>query len=77
VEGQWARGFEGIFREPPTWYVGSHPMSFNATSFSSRLGDLSTHAGSAMSSAPRSSGGSGFSGGSSGGGGGGGGGGAF
>jgi hypothetical protein len=77
VEGQWARGFEGIFREPPTWYVGANPMGFNASSFSSQLGNLSTHAGSAMSSAPRSSGGSGFSGGSSGGGGGGGGGGAF
>jgi len=77
VEGQWARGFEGIYREPPTWYVGANPLGFNARSFSSQLGNLSTHAGSAMSSAPRSSGGSGFSGGSSGGGGGGGGGGAF
>ena len=77
VEGQWARAFEDIYREPPTWYVGVSPSGFNASGFSSRLADLSTHAGSAMSSAPRSSGGSGFSGGSSGGGGGGGGGGAF
>jgi uncharacterized membrane protein len=77
VEGQWARAFQNIYREPPTWYVGANPTGFNASGFSSRLADLSTHAGSALSSSPRSSGGSGFSGGSSGGGSGGGGGGAF
>jgi uncharacterized membrane protein len=77
VESQWARGFEAIYREPPTWYVGPSPTGFNATSFTSRMADLSSHAGTTLSSAPRSSGGSGFSGGSSGGGGGGGGGGAF
>jgi uncharacterized membrane protein len=77
VEGEWARGFEDIYREPPAWYVGANPAGFNASGFLSRLADLSSHAGSAMSSAPRSSGGSGFSGGSSGGGSGGGGGGAF
>lgn len=77
VEKKWARAFEGIFREPPRWYVGSDPMGFNATRFSNRLSALSTTAASTMSSAPRSSGGSGFSGGSSGGGGGGGGGGGF
>ncbi len=77
VERKWARAFQDIYREPPTWYVGTNPMGFNASIFSTRLSDLSTRAGSAMSSAPRSSGGSGFSGGSSGGGGGGGGGGGF
>jgi len=78
VEKKWARAFEGIYREPPSWYVGSNPMGFNATSFSSRLSTLTSSAASSMSSSPRSSGGSGFSGGgSSGGGGGGGGGGGF
>lgn len=77
VEQKWARAFQDIYREPPSWYVGPGPMGFNASSFSSRLSDLSSRAGSAMSSSPRSSGGSGFSGGSSGGGGGGGGGGGF
>ena len=77
VEQKWARAFQDIYREPPSWYVGPGPMAFNASSFSSRLSDLSSRAGSAMSSSPRSSGGSGFSGGSSGGGSGGGGGGGF
>ena len=78
VEKKWANAFRDIVREPPSWYVGSNPVGFNAGGFTSRLGALSTHAASAMSSSPRSSGGSGFGGGgSSGGGGGGGGGGGF
>jgi uncharacterized protein (TIGR04222 family) len=77
VEDRWARAFQDIYREPPTWYVGNYHGTFSAARFSSTLGDLSSTAGTAMSSMPRSSGGSGFSGGFSGGGGGGGGGGAF
>ena len=77
VERKWAKAFEGIYREPPPWYVGSTSGPFNLQGFSSRLGDLSSRTESAMSSSPRSSGGSGFSGGSSGGGSGGGGGGGF
>ncbi len=77
VERKWARAFEGIYRTPPTWYVGSGAGPFDLNGFSSRLGDLSSRTSSAMSSSPRSSGGSGFSGGSSGGGSGGGGGGGF
>jgi hypothetical protein len=77
VEAKWAKAFEDIYREPPSWYVGGNVSGFNATTFSSHLTALSTRAGSTMSSSPRSSGGSGFSGGSSGGGGGGGGGGGF
>jgi uncharacterized membrane protein len=77
VERKWARAFQGIYREPPTWYVGTSHGPFDLNGFSSRLGDLSSRTSSAMSSSPRSSGGSGFSGGSSGGGGGGGGGGGF
>jgi hypothetical protein len=78
VERRWTRAFEGICREPPSWYVGVDPGSFNLGHFSGRLSDLSTRASSTMTSSPRSSGGSGFGGGgSSGGGGGGGGGGGF
>ena len=78
VERKWARAFQGIYREPPRWYVGTSTSGpFDLGGFSSRLGDLSSRAQSAMSSSPRSSGGSGFSGGSSGGGSGGGGGGGF
>lgn len=78
VEKQWGKAFEQIYTEPPRWYTGTsvgRMTSFNAGSFSSRLGQLSTRAGSAMASSPRSSSGSGFSGGGSSGGGGGGGGG--
>jgi uncharacterized membrane protein YgcG len=77
VERRWAKAFEGIYREPPTWYVGSNAGGFSLDRFSSRLADLSSRTESTLGSSPRSSGGSGFSGGSSGGGSGGGGGGAF
>ncbi|HUG40580.1 MAG TPA: DUF2207 domain-containing protein, partial [Longimicrobiales bacterium] len=81
VEKRWARAFEAIYAEPPqpSWYVGSGNGSFRPTHFTSRVGQMTGRAQSAMASSPRSSGGSGFSGGggSSGGGMGGGGGGAF
>jgi uncharacterized membrane protein len=77
VERKWAKAFQDIYREPPTWYVGTTSGPFDLNGFSSRLGDLSSRASESMSSSPRSSGGSGFSGGSSGGGSGGGGGGGF
>lgn len=78
VEENWAKAFEGINTQPPTWYNGPGGMTtFHPTSFTRNLGVMSTAAASTMASAPRSSGGSGFSGGSSGGGFGGGGGGGF
>jgi hypothetical protein len=78
VEKKWAKAFKDIYTEPPSWYVGTGGIAhFDVGQFSSRLGDFSGKASSAMSSSPRSSSGSGFSGGSSGGGGGGGGGSGF
>ena len=78
VEDNWAKAFEGIYREPPSWYTGPGGVhTFRPSTFASNLGVMSTQAASVMASAPRSSGGSGFSGGSSGGGFGGGGGGGF
>jgi uncharacterized membrane protein len=78
VEDNWAKAFEGIYNQPPTWYTGPGGVTtFHPTSFTRNLGVMSTAAASTMASAPRSSGGSGFSGGSSGGGFGGGGGGGF
>jgi hypothetical protein len=77
VEAKWAKAFEGIYREPPRWYVGPGYGHFSVTNFSGRMASFTSSAGTSMSSAPRSSSGSGFSGGSSGGGGGGGGGGGF
>jgi hypothetical protein len=82
VEQKWAKAFEGIYTEPPKWYVGPDVRAFSVGRFASDLAMLSHTAGSAMTSAPRSSSGSGFGGGGggggfSGGGGGGGGGGGF
>ncbi len=78
VEQRWAHAFQDICHEPPSWYVGTGPGTFNSTVFSSRMSAFASHAGSTMGSSPRSSGGSGFGGGGgSGGGGGGGGGGGF
>jgi uncharacterized membrane protein len=78
VEDNWARTFDGIYTQPPTWYTGPGGVTtFHPTSLTRNLGVMSTAAASTMASAPRSSGGSGFSGGSSGGGFGGGGGGGF
>ncbi len=78
VEQKWARAFDGIYTQAPTWYTGSPGMTFSPSRFSSNLGLMSSKVSSTMSSSPRSSSGSGFGGGgSSGGGGGGGGGGGF
>jgi len=80
LERRWARAFQDIYRDPPTWYVGGtgYTGAFDLGRFSNRLADLSSRTESTMASAPRSSSGSGFGGGgSSGGGGGGGGGGGF
>jgi uncharacterized membrane protein len=77
VEKKWAKAFQGIYTQPPNWYVGPSFTNFNVGHFSSSLSSMTGKVSSTMSSSPRSSGGSGFSGGSSGGGGGGGGGGGF
>jgi len=77
VEKQFARAFEGIYTQPPQWYVGPSIINFNVSHFSSSMSHLGTVASTTMSSSPRSSSGSGFGGGGSSGGGGGGGGGAF
>lgn len=78
VEDNWAKAFEGIYTQAPSWYSGPGGVTtFRPTTFTHDLARMSTTAAATMSSAPRSSGGSGFSGGSSGGGFGGGGGGGF
>jgi len=71
VADKWAKAFEDIYREPPTWYVGGSGQ-FSTSSFSHSISDMSSAAASSMSSSPSSSGsgGGGSSGGGSGGGGG-------
>jgi uncharacterized membrane protein YgcG len=85
VEHRWAKAFEGIIQNPPSWYQGYGPIpSFSTFYFVNSLGSMASTASSTFVSAPRaSSSGSGWSGGGGGGGGfsgggfGGGGGGAF
>jgi uncharacterized membrane protein len=71
VADKWARAFQDIYREPPTWYSGGTGQ-FNAINFASSISNMSSAAASSMSSSPSSSGsgGGGSSGGGSGGGGG-------
>jgi uncharacterized membrane protein len=84
VEHRWAKAFEGIVQNPPTWYQGYGPSpSFSTWYFVNSLGAMTQTASSTFVSAPRASssgsgwGGGGGGGGFSGGGFGGGGGGAF
>jgi uncharacterized membrane protein YgcG len=73
VEGKWAKAFEGIYRNQPTWYTSSSG-DYSALGFSNSMTHLSSSAATHMSwglgSAHSGSGGGGFSGGGSGGGGG-------
>jgi hypothetical protein len=75
VESKWARRFEGIYRNPPSWYMGSRD-DFSASSLSESMSDMSSAAATSMSSSSGASGsdsgsgGGGSSGGGSGGGGG-------
>ncbi len=68
VEKNWARAFEGIYKQTPDWYRGTHFDGFSSRSFVSNLSSKSGAAATAMASSPRSSGGSGFGGGGGGGG---------
>lgn len=79
VADSWAKAFEGIYQEPPQWYVSSGGFrTFSPYSFSHSIGSLTSNLSSAVFSSPRGSGvGSGGGGGSSGGGFGGGGGGSW
>jgi len=80
VADNWAKAFEGIYQEPPDWYVS--PVGFRTFSpyaFTHSLNSVTSNLSSAMFAAPRGSGGGGgggfggggFSGGGFGGGGGG------
>ncbi|HMF89379.1 MAG TPA: DUF2207 domain-containing protein [Candidatus Angelobacter sp.] len=55
VEHRWAKNFEGIVQNPPTWYQGTSPGMFNSIFFVNSLGSMSQTATSAFVSAPRAS----------------------
>ena len=63
LERRWVAAFDEICKEPPTWYRGGDTAGFRASHFAQNMNQMSTAAASAMTSAPRSSGGSGFGGG--------------
>jgi uncharacterized membrane protein YgcG len=71
----WAEAFDGLYREPPRWYVGTRSGPFRPRAFVDQLGQSLGTIGSALASAPRGGsgrsglGGGGFSGGGFGGGG--------
>jgi len=83
VEHQWAQAFDGIIKDPPSWYVSPNGyVGFSPLFFSSSMHSMATDMHQVFTSAPRSSssgsgfssgggfGGGGFSGGGFGGGGG-------
>jgi uncharacterized membrane protein YgcG len=72
IENRWAKAFQGIVQNPPTWYVGPTPyLGFNPIFFATSMHAMATDAHQAFVAAPRaSSTGSGFGGGGFGGGGG-------
>jgi uncharacterized membrane protein YgcG len=73
VEKNWSKAFQGIYTQPPGWYQGGNfGPNFYPFMFTDNLNSMSSLASTAMTSAPRSSGGSawGGNGGSDGGGGG-------
>ena len=70
VAENWARAFEGIYQQPPQWYVSPTGYgTFNPKGFNLSLGAAMSSLSSAMFSAPRGSGTGGFGGGGSSGGG--------
>ena len=80
VADNWSEAFEGIYQDPPEWYITTGEFrTFRPSLFSSSIRTMTSSIGSAVISAPRgsgisgkgASGGGGFSGGGFGGGGGG------
>jgi uncharacterized membrane protein len=73
----WAKEFEGIYKEPPSWYSDPSGTTFSATAFTHAMNNFESSVGSTLSSSLSSGGSGSGGGGSSGGGGGGGGGGSW
>lgn len=70
VVDNWAKAFEGIYQDPPDWYVSSTNFRiFNPSLFTHSIHSVASNLGSTLFSAPRGSGGNGGSGGGFGGGG--------
>jgi uncharacterized membrane protein len=60
VADNWAEAFEGIYQEPPNWYVSPGGFGrFHPGSFARSINTVTSSLGTAMFSAPRGSGGGG------------------
>jgi uncharacterized membrane protein len=77
VSDKWARNFEGLDIQPPSWYYTDTMTAFTAIHFANQMDRTASSMNSVMVSQPASSGGGGGGGGFSGGGFGGGGGGSW
>jgi len=55
VEHRWAKAFQGIVQNPPTWYEGSYGPNFNTWIFMHNLGAMTSDTTSAFVSSPRAS----------------------
>jgi uncharacterized membrane protein len=70
VTDNWAKAFQGIYQQPPEWYVSPVGIrTFDPYTFSHAIRSVTSNLSSAMFSAPRGSGRSGGGGGGFGGGG--------
>lgn len=66
LASKWASAFEGIYKNPPSWYVSSNPnwnSNFNVLGFANKLDSVASEMQTTFASSPRSAsgGGSGFS----------------
>ncbi len=55
VEHRWAKAFQGIVQNPPTWYQGTYGPSFNTWLFMHNLNAMAVDTTSAFVSTPRAS----------------------
>ena len=55
VEHRWAKAFQGIVQNPPTWYEGSYGPNFTTWMFMNDLGAMASDTTSAFVSTPRAS----------------------
>jgi uncharacterized membrane protein len=69
VADKWAKAFEGLDKNPPSWYRGSPGLMWSPLFFASSMTSAASSFGHSLAVAPSSRGGGGFGGGGGGGGG--------
>ena len=69
VADKWAKAFEGLAKDPPSWYRGASGLMWSPLFFASSMTSAASSFGHSLAVAPSSRGGGGFGGGGGGGGG--------